>query len=150
MGPGAVVPADVLHEPPGRLPRGSARPACRSARLSARRRRLSATALYSTGPCGPRAGDLAVAGEIRRTRPRSVLAAPVGVEDHDRFRVAGGDRVGQGVRDELGTQVIGQGEPDDAAGGDVDHGGRYSQPSQVRQVGDVAAPGGVDLPPRRR
>ena len=46
-------------------------------------------------------------------------------------RVAGGDRVGQRVGDELGAQVIGQGEPDDAAGGDIDHGRQIEPPSQV-------------------
>ena len=35
----------------------------------------------------------------------------------------GSDRVGQGTVDQFGAQVIGPGEPDDAAGGDVDDGG---------------------------
>jgi len=52
-------------------------------------------------------------------------AAAVGVEDHPGRGVAGGDRVGQGVRDQFGAQVISQREPDDAAGGDIDHGRDY-------------------------
>ena len=54
--------------------------------------------------------------------------------------VAGGDRVGQRVRDQLGAQVIGQGEPDDAAGGDVDDGGQVEPAFPGGDVGDVAAP----------
>ena len=42
------------------------------------------------------------------------------MEDHARLGVAGGDRVGQRVRDEFGAQVISQREPDHAAGGDID------------------------------
>ena len=66
------------------------------------------------------------------SRGRSGRSRPVGV--------AGGDRVGQGVRDELGAQVIGQGEPDDAAGGDVDDGGQVQPAFPGGDVGDVAAP----------
>jgi hypothetical protein len=44
------------------------------------------------------------------------------MEDHPGRGIAGRDRVGQGISDELGAQVIGQGEPHDPARGDVDHG----------------------------
>ena len=67
-------------------------------------------------------GDLAVSGERGVGGGGVPLAAAVGVEDHARRGVAGGDRVAQRGSDQLGAQVIGQGEPDDAAGGDVDDG----------------------------
>jgi hypothetical protein len=57
--------------------------------------------------------------------------AAVGVEDHAGIGVPGGDRVGQRGGDQLGAQVIGQGVPDDAAGGDVDHGGHSVESSFV-------------------
>ena len=87
--------------------------------------------------------DIAVAGQAGELG-RGVLAAAVSVKDHSRGRVAGGDRVGQGVGDELGAQVIGQGEPDDAAGGDVDDGGQEQPPLPGADVGDVPAPAGVE------
>ena len=52
------------------------------------------------------------------------LAAAVGVEDHARLGVAGGDRVGQRVGDQLGAQVIGHRPAHDPAGGEVDDGGQ--------------------------
>lgn len=72
-------------------------------------------------------------------------AAPVGVEDHARAGVAGGDSVGQRVRDQFGAQVVSEGEPDDPPGGNVDHGGQVQPPLPGGDVGDVAAPAGVDL-----
>ena len=38
------------------------------------------------------------------------------MEDHPGARITGSDRIGQRIGHELGTQVIGQGEPGDAAG----------------------------------
>lgn len=61
-----------------------------------------------------RQGDLAVAGHLGEGS-RGVLAAPVGVEDHSRIRVARGDRVGQCVSNQLGAQVISDGKAHDAA-----------------------------------
>jgi hypothetical protein len=64
--------------------------------------------------------------------PEVYCAAAVGMEDHSRARVAGGDGVGQRGGGQPGAQVIGEGEADDPAGGDVNHGGdRYSHPSHV-------------------
>ncbi len=67
------------------------------------------------------------------------------MEHHARIGVAGGDRVGQGVRHELGAQVISQGEPHHAAGGDIDDRGQIQPAIPGGEVGDVAAPPGVDL-----
>ena len=73
-----------------------------------------------------------------------VLAAAVGVEDHPGCGRAGGDGVGQGVGDQVGAQVVGQGPADDPAGGEVDDGGQVQPALPGRDVGDVAAPAGVD------
>jgi hypothetical protein len=40
--------------------------------------------------------------------------------------------------------MLGQGEPDHSAGGDVDHGGQIQPAFPGREVGDVATPAGVD------
>jgi hypothetical protein len=56
----------------------------------------------------------------------------------------GGDRVDQRIGDQLGAQVLGQGEPDHPARGDVDHGGQIQPAFPGRDVGDVATPAGVD------
>jgi hypothetical protein len=45
------------------------------------------------------------------------------MEHHPGCRVTGGDRVDQRIGDQLGAQMLGQGEPDHSARGDVDHGG---------------------------
>src|SRR5262249_35850514 len=74
-----------------------------------------------------------------------VLAAPVGMGDHSGGRVAGRDGVGQGVGDQFGAQVVGEGVADDPAGGDVDDGGQVQPAFPGADVGDVAAPAGVDL-----
>ena len=42
------------------------------------------------------------------------------MEDHPGRRVAGGDRIGQRIGDQLGAQLISHRKPDDAAGGDID------------------------------
>src|SRR6266498_3144499 len=75
------------------------------------------------------------------TTIESTLAAPVRIEDHSWARVAAGDRVGQRIGDRVAN---------DAAGGDVDHGGKIQPPSHVPMsvmspVGDVPAPARVDL-----
>jgi hypothetical protein len=66
------------------------------------------------------------------------------MEDHPGCGIAGGDRVGQRTGDQLGTQMLGQGEPDHPARGDVDHGGQIQPALPGREVGDVATPAGVD------
>jgi hypothetical protein len=80
----------------------------------------------------------------RGERGGGVLAAPVGVEDHVRLGVACRDRVGERVRDQFGAQVIGEGIPDDAAGGDAGDGGQVEPSFPGAQVGDVPAPAGVN------
>jgi hypothetical protein len=67
------------------------------------------------------------------------------MEDHPGRGIAGRDRVSQRVRHELGPQVISQGKPDDAARGDIDHGGQVQPALPGGEVGDVPAPPGVDL-----
>src|SRR6266508_1634578 len=84
------------------------------------------------------------------TTIESTLAAPVRIEDHSWARVAAGDRVGQRIGDQRGAQMIGDRVANDAAGGDVDHGGKIQPPSHVPMsvmspVGDVPAPARVDL-----
>jgi hypothetical protein len=61
--------------------------------------------------------------EVLRPPVESALAATVGVEDHPWARIAGRDGITQGGRDQPGAQMIGERVADDAAGGDVDHGG---------------------------
>lgn len=46
---------------------------------------------------------------------------------------------------QLGAQVIGQGVADDPAGGDAGHDGQVQPAFPGADVGDVAAPAGVDL-----
>src|SRR5215472_17164119 len=72
-------------------------------------------------------------------------AAPVAVEDHAGRRVASGQSVGQRAGGQLSAQVIGEGVTDDAPGGDVDHRGQVQPSLPGTDVGDVAAPPGVDL-----
>lgn len=54
--------------------------------------------------------------------------APIAMENHTGVRVAGGDGVGQCGGGQLGAQMIGEGEADDAAGSDVDDGGQVQPP----------------------
>src|SRR4029453_17680833 len=61
-----------------------------------------------------RQDHLEVAGEDGVV-PTGVLAGAIGMEDDPGCGIAGGDGVGQRVRDELGAQVLGQGESHDAA-----------------------------------
>ena len=67
----------------------------------------------STGRCARRTRRTGSPGPGRRSGGY-VLAAPVGLEDNTRVWAAGGDGVGQSVRDELDSQVIGQGVPGNA------------------------------------
>jgi len=46
------------------------------------------------------------------------------MEHHPGCGVAGGDRVGQRIDDQLGAQMFGQGEPDHPTRRDIDHGGQ--------------------------
>jgi hypothetical protein len=71
------------------------------------------------------------------------------VEDHCQFRIVSGDSVCRGIDDEFGAQVISQGEPDDAAGGDADDGGQVEQAFPCGEVVGVAVPPLVDLGGRR-
>src|SRR5215217_8902194 len=48
--------------------------------------------------------------------------------------ITGGDRVGQRVAGQLGAQLLGQGEADHPAGGDVDHGGQVQPAFPGRDV----------------
>jgi hypothetical protein len=80
-----------------------------------------------------RLGEDGVGGEV-------YWAAAVGVEDQARLRVPDRDRVRQGVRDDLGAQVVRERVADDAAGGDVDDGGQVEPAFSGRDVADVAAP----------
>jgi hypothetical protein len=61
--------------------------------------------------------------KVLRRPVESALATLVRMEHHPRRGITGGDRVGQRVAGQLGAQMLGQGEADHPAGGDVDHGG---------------------------
>jgi hypothetical protein len=67
------------------------------------------------------------------------------VEDHAGGRIPGGDGVAQRIGDQAGPQVIGHRVSHDPAGGDVDDGGQEQPPFPGAQVGDIAAPAGVQL-----
>jgi hypothetical protein len=82
--------------------------------------------------------------EVLQRPVESTLATLVRVEHHPRRGITGGDRVGQRVAGQLGAQMLGQGEADHPAGGDVDHGGQVQPALPGRDVGDVATPAGVD------
>src|SRR5580693_5958707 len=144
MQPGAVVPGDVLDHGPS-VP-GPGRPGCGLDQLALERgeERLGQRVVPALAGPPDREGDLALVGE-GGVGGGCVLAAAVGVEDHAGLGVAGGDRVGQGAGDQLGAQVVREGEPDDAAGGDVDDGGEVEPALPGGEVGDVAAPPLVDL-----
>src|SRR6266487_1903672 len=142
--PGAVVPGDVLHDrPPGGSLGGPGSQIDQLALERGEERFGKSVVPALTGPAKGQ-GDSAVAGE-RGEGGGGVLAALIAVEDHAGAGVAGGDRVGQRTGDELGAQVIGQGVTDDAAGGDVDHGGQIQPPFPGADVGDVPAPAGVEV-----
>src|SRR5437868_14047685 len=81
-------------------------------------KKLSATALSQHWPLRPTDRET-WQSPARSANAAEVYcpAAAVGMEDHPGRRVAGGDRVGQRVRDQLGAKVIGQREADDAARG---------------------------------
>jgi hypothetical protein len=142
--PGAVVPGDVLHDrapgvDPGRPGAGVDQLALERGEERLRQGVVPALARPADRQCVLallREGGVGGGG---------LLAAAVGVEDHARLGIAGRDRVGQGAGDQLGAQVIGQGERDDAAGGDVDHSREVEPSLPGRDVSDVAAPAGVEL-----
>jgi hypothetical protein len=98
------------------------------------------------------AGSWPAAGATRSPRDRrepgvvaaGVLATAISLEDHAGCGVAGGDGVGQRVGDQVGTQVLGEREPDHAPRRDVHHGGQLQPPLPGRDIGDGAAPAGVD------
>ena len=142
--PGAVVPGDVLDDgPAGGGPGG---PGLRVEQLAFER----GEERFGNGvvpALAGAAGDSVTAQSLARAansaevywQPRSEWKITPG------RRVAGGDGVGQGVGDQLGAQVIGDRVADDAAGGDVDHGGQVQPALPGPDVGDVAAPAGVEL-----
>ena len=108
-------------------------------------KKLSATALSQHWPLRP-ADKVTWQSPARAANAAEAYwAAPVGVEDDPGRRVTGRDRVVQRVGDQFGAKVIGQGEPHDAAGGDVDDGGQVQPALPGRDVGDVPAPAGVEL-----
>src|SRR5580704_1718048 len=137
--PGAVVPADVLHNrAPGPGPGGPG-PGVDELALERGEEALGQRVVPALAGPPDRQGDLAVGGE-GGVGGGGVLAAAVGVEDHARLGITGGDRVGQRVADQLGAQVIGHGKPDDAPGGDVDDSGQVQPAFPGGDIGDVAAP----------
>src|SRR5215213_4845220 len=141
--PGAVVPGDVLHG--GAAGSGPGRPGLLVEALALQRgeERFGERIVPALpGPTG-RQGHLEIDGE-GGVLAAGVLATLVRMEDHPRLGVAGGDRVGQRVSDQLGTEMLGQGEPDHPARGNVDHGGQIQPPFPGREVGDVATPAGID------
>jgi hypothetical protein len=121
--PGAVVPGDVLHDrAAGRRP---GRPCLVAGELAFERgEKLSATALSQHWPLRPTDKVTRQSSAKAANAAEVYCPAPVGMEDHPGRGVPGGDRVGQRVRGQFGAQVIGEREPDDAAGGDVDDGGQ--------------------------
>src|SRR5215207_5082324 len=141
--PGAVVPGDVLHG--GAAGGRSGGPGLLVEALALQRgeERFGERIVPAlAGPTG-RQGHLQVAGE-GGVGAADVLATLVRMEDHPGLGVAGGDRVGQRVSDQLGTEMLGQGEPDHPARGNVDHGGQIQPAVPGREVGDVATPAGID------
>src|SRR6266516_2058757 len=137
--PGAVVPGDVLDDrPPGGSLGG---PGLEVEQLALDRGEKRFRKSVVPALAGAAMGQLhrTAAGQASELGG-GVLAAPVGVEDHSRRRVAGSDRVCQCRRDELGAQVIGYRIADDPAGGDVDHGGQIQPPLPGADVGYVTAP----------
>src|SRR5215207_3861779 len=139
--PGAVVPGDVLHG--GAAGGRSGGPGLLVEALALQRgeERFGERIVPAlAGPTG-RQGHLQVAGE-GGVGAADVLATLVRMEDH--LGVGGGDRVGQRVSDQLGTEMLGQGEPDHPARGNVDHGGQIQPAVPGREVGDVATPAGID------
>src|SRR5215472_8558267 len=143
MQPGAVVPGDVLDDGPAGHVLGG--PGLKVGQLAFERGEKRFRKSVVPALAGPAVGqrDLAVTGQGGEGGG-GVLATPVRMENHARSGVAGGDRVGQRVGDQLGAQVIGDRVADDAAGGDVDHGGQVQPPLPGADVGDVPAPAGVD------
>ena len=110
----------------------------------------SATALSQHCPVRPTDSRSRSRSARLGVLPGRVLTAAVGVEDHPRVGVAAGDGVAQRVGDQVGAQVVGDRPADDPARAQVDDGGQVQPALPGVDVGDVAAPAGVDLGRRRR
>jgi hypothetical protein len=109
---------------------------------------IPAPARHSAGKPQPKLSTsiLTPARKAVLRRPvESALAAAVGVEDHARLRVAGGDCVGQRAAGQFRAQVVREGVADDPPGRDVDDRGQVEPAFPGRDVGDVPAPSGVEL-----
>ena len=108
----------------------------------------SATALSQHWPRGrPRAGRRA--GRPGAGTGRWCTGSRGRSGRSPRGRAAAGHRVGQGLVDQVGAQVVGGGPADHPARGEVDDGGQVQPALPGVDVGDVAAPAGVE-PPRWR
>src|SRR5512132_1526171 len=141
--PGAVVPGDVVHGGAAGGRSGGPGLLIEALALQRGKERFGERIVPALpGPTG-RQGHLQVAGE-GGVVAADVLATLVRMEDHPGLGVAGGDRVGQRVSDQLGTEMLGQGEPDHPARGNVDHRGQLQPPFPARDIGDVATPAGID------
>src|SRR5512132_1006475 len=141
--PGAVVPGDVLHG--GAAGSGPGGPWLLVEALALQRseERFGERVVPALPGAAGRQGHLEIVGE-GGVVAAGVLATLVRMEDHPGDGIAGGDRVGQRVSDQAGAQVLGQGEPDHPARGNVDHRRQVQPAFPGREVGDVAAPAGVD------
>src|SRR5215211_991987 len=141
--PGAVVPGDVLHG--GAAGSGPGRPGLLVEALALQRgeERFGERVVPALPGPARRQGDLEIVGE-GGVVAADVLATLVRMEHHPGRGVAGGDRVGQRVSDQYGAQVLGQGEANHPARGDVDHRGQVQPAFPGRDIGDVATPAGVD------
>src|SRR5215217_1780801 len=141
--PGAVVPADVLHD--CAAGGGSGGPGLLVEALAFQRReeRLGQRVVPALPGPTVRQRHLEIAGE-GGVVAAGVLAPAIGMEHDPSCGIASGHGVGQRVGNQLGTQMLGHGEPHDPPRGDVDYGRQVQPALPGREVGDVATPAGVD------
>ena len=144
--PAGVVPAlDVLED--GASKSCSRRPA--RASMSSRlmvAKNDSATALSQHSPLRPTESTTPLAPRQLGEVTARVLTAAVGMEDDALLGCALGEGHLEGVFDQLGAHVVGQGPADDPAGGQVDDRRQVGPALPGGDVGDVADVAPVESP----
>ena len=101
-------------------------------------KKLSATALSQHSPLRPTESTTPLARASSAKSPTRILTAAVRMENDALLWCPVGEGHGEGVFDQLGAHVIGQGPADDPAGGQVDDRRQVGPALPGRDVGDVA------------
>lgn len=81
--------------------------------------------------------------EVSTEESAAILTSPIAVEDETGLRAARLIPLSKGISHEIGTEVVGEGPSDDAAGTQVDNHGEVEPAGRSRNEGDVTCPDGV-------